>query len=321
MKRRGAAWPLLVLTLVGTRALADRRGPARAPRRLALTLALECPGLRPRELAHQLAMETADLPEPQLARLVLMVQCREQETRLVLTNPDTRRQVERLLPVTEAARPGAEREVALTASRLLVNSWLELFTDAPPDVEPPEPPPPRTLYVEVEKSRDLALAAHAAVTVRDLPSPLLLYGGGLRLGIGLAERLRLVVELDVGSGAATRQAGRVNAFLARAGGGVGYLVVTAGAFALDAALLVSAEYGRLEGVAAGGPYTGASASGFAADVSATVAPGLRFGVFSAWLAVCAGYAFPAMEGGVAGEAPVRLSGPWVAAALRAEVAF
>ncbi len=277
-----------------------------------------CGDLEHQELTRLLTIETADIikKQPGASGLEFIVECRPDRMRIVIRNPQTGRQVERFIPLVRPDQPGGERIVALAASQLLVNEWLELFSTAPKK-EPEAYAPP----VVVTKKRDLSASAHPVLSMRDLSTPFFLYGARLRFGLALEEYLVLFADLSFDAGRAERRIGSVDALLAGMGLGVNLSFLQSDPFVLGASLVFSGRYVRLSGSPGMETTISSASDGMVGEALLTIGPGFSFSGVRIGLDLGGGFTFPGVTGKVAGEADVTLSGPWILAALTVETCF
>lgn len=277
-----------------------------------------CGDLKHQELTRLLTIETADIikKQPGVRGLKFLVECRPNQMRIVIHNPETNRQVERFIPLVRPDQSGGERIVALAASQLLVNEWLELFSTAPP-----KGPEAYALPVVIEKSRSLSASAHLALSMRDLSTPFLLYGARLRFGLALEENLILFADLSFDAGRAERNIGGVDALMAGLGMGVSWAFIKSGPFVLGATLVFSGRYLRLSGSPDQATAISSDSDGMVGEAVLTIGPGLRFKSVRIGLDLGGGFTFPGVKGKVVEEDDVTLSGPWLLVAITVETCF
>jgi hypothetical protein len=277
-----------------------------------------CGDLKRQELTRLLTIETADIikKQPGVRVLEFIVECQPDRMRIVIHNPQTGREVERFIPLVRPDQPGGERIVALAASQLLVNEWLELFSTAPEKGPEAYAPP-----VVVTKKRNLSASAHLAVSMRDLSTPYLLYGARLRFGLELEEYLVIFADLSFDAGRAERKLGSVEALLTGLGLGANLNFLQSDPFVFGVALIFSGRYVRLSGSPGMETATSSASDGMVGEALLTIGPGFSFSGVRIGLDLGGGFTFPGVKGKVAGEADVTLSGPWILAALTVETCF
>ncbi len=100
---------------------------------------LSAPVVR-RILAAELGTGLADAPGPGVTTATVV--CHNSDAELEVTDPLSRKAVNRHIDVGDAAPKARARLVAIAISELVLASWSELETNPYPQVEPAGPPPP-----------------------------------------------------------------------------------------------------------------------------------------------------------------------------------
>ncbi len=333
-----------LVLLVGLFAAASMLRPEAAEAQVAVA-APACAELDVSAIERALEVEIADVAEAfrALSAPIVLLGCAEGRVRIEITDPVTDKSVARTVAMPTADR---ERVLALAIAQLFLTSWLELLlqageSDAPgaeaaearareavtsslaseartdeeeapteaqpmPDETPVQTATPPAIEASLEAGPRVRLEGENAVSALAAARAQLVLDGLVLLG----------VRVDFDATRLQRTRGAIDVYVGGAALTLGLRTPSAGPFFFDASLGVGAVFIVLEGRPYEADVAPGSTRALAAQAFVELAPSLRAGpLIIALPLMFSGIAF-APEGRVTGEAPVVLSGPALAAALR-----
>lgn len=286
-------------------------GPANAPS----VEVVGCPTLSGDRIAEHLMVEHPEFRHTASPRVELT--CTEDRVLVTVERSTNSPKAQRTVRPTATRDGGAEREIALAVSSLIVASR----SDPPlPKLHPskaPLPPPTPVAPVTHDPKASGSLQISTGIRFRDLGHVLVASHTGFRAGGFVGNRIEIFGEASVDYGRASRDRGEVGVFGALVGPGLAWTPVLKRRLGLETSASLKAGYGRIVGRTSVPDVRPRALGGGTGEVSVGFGPKVRLSAFVVVVEFQAGYTLPTPRGHVTDELRVQLGGFWAGVGLRA----
>ncbi len=294
-----------------------------------------CPWVAVDWVANLLQLEVVDVLRKRRGGppVRIRVECRGGRVAVWVSDPVTRKSLRREVPGLSRETPGRDRVLALSASQLLLASWMELVTPRAvaerrrPEVRAVEAA--RKLAVKVVRrsgvvpraKRSFAFGVDVRSAAVDMAHPFPVFGGQVRFAYEPVADWRFFLAGAFYGGEAARESGRVRLIMGGAVLGVVWTWLRRGRYSLRAVLEGGLHELALTGLPASEDFEGRQFVHVVGSGSLGVGFGIRLGRWRLGLDLVASLVGPWVSGLVVGEPAVRPYGAWVGGGLSADFLF
>ncbi len=294
--------------------------------------AATCPWVAVDRVANLLQLEVVDVLRKRRDGLPVRIQveCHGGRVAVWVSDPVTRKSLRREVPGLSRETPGWDRVLALSASQLLLASWMELVTPrAVAERRQPE-------VQVIQAARKLAVTAVRrsgvvpparesfafGVSVRsvavDMAHPFPVFGALVRFAYEPVTDWRFFLAGALYGGEAARESGKVRLVMGGAVAAVAWTLLRRGRYTLRTTLEGGLHELTLTGQPASEDFEGRQFVHVVGSGSLGLGFGIRVGRWQLGLDLVASLVGPWVSGLVVGEAAVRPYGAWVGGGLSAD---
>jgi len=307
MRSRPASWWWAALCTVLVAPHAEAGGVAME--------AAGCEGLDLAETERLLVFELAIVAaRAERARAPLVkITCSENLLTVRVRDPVVGRSIEQTMPAPRADEPGRERVIALAASQVLLNGWIEMVLEPAPVPESAPAKAPHT----VERSGsspalELGLFPSARSTIEARRT--MLFEPRLRLDFAW-DRFFVGALAFFDAGTASRAPGDVRVVIAGGGVGGGLAFPLGSHWSWSVGATAAAGWVHLSAGATDPTFRARTESGALWELALETGPRVDVDRWRFGIDVGGGVTLPTVVARVEGDADVVVSGPWLRAGL------
>jgi hypothetical protein len=274
-----------------------------------------CAGLNLAETERLLAFELAIVAaRAERARAPLVkITCSENLLTVRVRDPVIGRSIEQTMPAPRADEPGRERVIALAASQVLLNGWIEMVLEPAPAREPaPAKAPPAVERAGAPPVLELGFSPSARSTIEARRT--MLFEPRLRLDVAW-EKFFVGALAFFDAGTASRAPGDVRVAIAGGGVGAGVTLRLGSGWFWSIGATAAAGWVHLSAAATDPAFRATTTSGALWELALETGPRFEVERWRFGVEVGGGVTLPTVVARVDGDANVVVSGPWLRAGL------